>query len=313
MARPRIDPTLAGSFSILVWGCAIPIAKSVEDRIGLVAFLGFAFTAMAVFGVLRHLLLREPLPDRRIFRDWRLYARWFCFVLHEGFLAASLALVQRRHMPFVILLNYLWPTAIILCSIFLAAVSVTRWWSVILGSLLVLSSIGFEVLGPHPATTGLFARKADCLAYLLVFVGAISWGLYSALSRRFGPQTGGASVLPLFQATLGTALVFSLLPGSTAWSHFTLRAAVLLAGYCFLLFVAYLTWDTGMRFGNVVLLSLFADLIPWLSLLTTSLMLHVSIPPQAAIAAVVLVAGAIITRTGTTQRQPPDVLDEPVF
>jgi len=289
----------------------LPIAKSVEDQIGLVAFLGFAFTAMAVFGVIRQLLLREPLPDRGIFRDWRLYARWSCFVLHEGFLAASLALVQRRHMPFVILLNYLWPTAIILCSVSLSAVSVTRWWSVILGSLLVLSSIGFEVLGPSPSTTDLFTSKTDCLAYLLAFIGAASWGLYSALSRRFGPRTGGASVLPLFQATLGTALVFSFLPGSAAWSHFTLKAAVLLAGYCFLLFVAYLTWDAGMRCGNVVLLSLFADLIPWLSLFTTSLMLHVAIPSQAAVAAVVLVAGAIITRMGTTQL--PTALDEPIF
>jgi drug/metabolite transporter (DMT)-like permease len=311
MARLRLDPTLAGGFSVLVWGCAIPIAKSVEDRIGLVAFLGFAFSVMAAFGVARHLLLRESLPDLGIFRDWRLYARWSCFVLHEGLLAASLALVQRRHMPFVILLNYLWPTAIILCSVFLAAVSVTRWWSVIAGSLLVLSSIGFEVLGPRPSTMDLFTSKADCLAYLLAFLGAVSWGLYSALSRRFGQQTGGASVLTLFQATLGTALVFSFLPGSTAWFHFTLRAAALLTGYCFLLFVAYLAWDAGMRSGNVVLLSLFADLIPWLSLFTTSLTLHVAIPSQAAIAAVVLVAGAIITRMGTTQL--PTGLDEPIF
>lgn len=42
MARLKLDPTFAGGFSVLVWGCAIPIAESVEDRIGLITFLGFA-------------------------------------------------------------------------------------------------------------------------------------------------------------------------------------------------------------------------------------------------------------------------------
>jgi drug/metabolite transporter (DMT)-like permease len=313
MARLKLDPTLTGGFSVLVWGCALPIAKSVEDAVGVVAFLGFAFTAMAIFGAMRHLLLREPLPDGGIFRNWRLYARWLCFVLHEGSLAGALVLVQRRHMPFVILLNYLWPTAIILCSVLLSVVSVTRWWSVAAGSFLVLASIGLEVLGPGVSAADLFATRRDGMAYLLAFVGAISWGMYSALSRRFGAQTGGASVLPLFQATLGMTLALSFLPGSTAWSNFTPKLAALLLGYCFLLFVAYLTWDAGMRRGNVVLLSLFADLIPWLSLITMSLMLHIPIPAKATAAAVLLVAGAIVTRMGTAVQQAPGALEEPGF
>ena len=310
MARRRLDPTFAGGFSVLVWGCAIPIAKSVEDRIGVVAFLGLAYTTMALFGALRQLLRREALPSARVFRDWRLYTRWLCFVLHEALLAASIALVQRRHMPFIILLNYLWPTAIIVCSILLGAVAVTRWWSVTIGSILVFSSIFVEMIGPGQLTKDLFASRADCLAYLLVFFGALAWGTYSAISRRFGQQTGGSSVLPCFQATLGLALPFSFLPGSTAWSHLTVPAAVLLLIYCFLLFVAYLAWDTGMRFGDVVLLSLGADLIPWLSLLTTSAMLHVAISPRAVFAAVVLVGGAIITRLGTSPQPLPMVLEE---
>jgi len=177
----------------------------------------------------------------------------------------------------------------------------------------VLSSIVLEVLGPGTATSDLFATKADCFAYALAFAGALAWGLYSALSRRFGAQTGGTKVLPLFQATLGAALVPSLLPGSSSWSHFTLKAAALLLGYCFLLFVAYLTWDRGMSAGNVVLLSLLADLIPWLSLITASVMLHVSIPAKAVVAAVVLVAGAMAIRMGTTQRPTPAAFEEPAF
>jgi drug/metabolite transporter (DMT)-like permease len=226
------------------------------------------------------------------------------FVLHEGLLAAGVSLVQRRHMPFVILINYLWPTAIILCSVLLAAVRITRWWAFVLGSGIVILSMVAEIVGPAGMTLGLFARRDDCWAYLLVLIGAICWGMYSALSRREGDASGGAEVLPIFQATLGLALPLSFLPGMATWSRFTSGAALLLVGYCFLLFVAYLAWDLGMRQGNVVVLSLMADFIPWLSLVSANLMLHVAIGGGVMVSAVVLVMGAMIARYGTLQPRP---------
>jgi drug/metabolite transporter (DMT)-like permease len=299
-----VNPTLAGASSVLIWGSALPIAKVVEDQIGLLAFMGFTYGAMVAFGVIHHSLRRRPLLEESLFRNPYFYARWLFFVLHEGLLISGIYIVQKRHMPFVILINYLWPTAIILCSVLLAAVKITRWWAFLLGSLIVILSMLPEILGSAGLASDLFSRRGDCLAYLVVLIGAISWGMYSALSRREGDATGGSSVLPIFQATLGLALPISFLPGMATWARLTPVSALLLVAYCFLLFLAYGAWDLGMRQGNVVVLSLFADLIPWLSLAATNLMLHIDIGRNAVFSAGVLVLGATLARYGTLQKMP---------
>jgi len=300
--RFSLSPTVVGAFSVLIWGCALPVVKVIENQIGPLAFMGFSFTAMVVFGGVYHWLRSETLPDPAIFRSCYFYARWFFFVLHEGLLIAGIYLVRKQHMPLVILINYLWPTAIIVCSVAIGAVKIRRWWAFLLGSCVVVLSMLYEVLGPAGVTPDVFSSSHDCVAYLIVFVGAISWGMYSALSRREGEASGGAAVLPIFQATLGLALPISFLPGLATWSHLTLRTALLFLGYCFLLFIAYIAWDTGMRKGNVVALSLIADLIPWLSLASTSVMLHIAIGSKAAVSAVFLVMGAMVARYGTQQK-----------
>ncbi len=301
--KVSLNPTLAGACSVVIWGSALPIVKLVEERIGLLAFMGFAYSVIAAFGLISYWLRRRPLPAG-LFRKRPFYARWLFFVLHEGLLTAAIFLVQKNNMPLVILINYLWPTAIILCSVLLAVVKVTRWWAFLLGSSAVLLSLVAELVGPGGFTRELFSRRADCWAYLLVFIGAISWGMYSALSRRYGDATGAAMVLPLFQATLGLALPISLLPGRSTWARLGPGPLLLLVGYCFLLYLSYAAWDFGMRRGNVVLLSLFADLIPWLSLASANLLLHVSIGSRALTSAVVLIAGAMLARYGTLQKRP---------
>ena len=299
MKKPAIDATATGAFAVAVWGSALPIVKLVEDRIGLLAFIGFAYTAMVVFGVVRFILRPEAISLRAIFRNRFFYGRWLFFVLHEGLLNLGIFLVQKRHMPFLILLNYLWPTMVILCSVPLATVSVKRWWALLLGSLIVVCSMGVEVVGPARIQEDLFSRRQDCLAYLLVLIGAVSWGIYSALSRSRGEETGGSAVLPLFQATLGLALPVSLFTSQANWHRLNPSSVALLLGYCLLLFFAYVAWDQGMRLGNIVVLSLLADLIPWLSLITTDFMLRVPLKPRTSVSAAVLVVGAIITRFGT--------------
>jgi len=128
--------------------------------------------------------------------------------------------------------------------------------------------------------------------------------MYSALSRREGDATGGATVLPIFQAALGLALPISFLPGMATWTRLTPVSALLLVAYCFLLFLAYVAWDLGMRQGNVVVLSLLADLIPWFSLAVTNLMLRIDIGRNAVFSAGVLVLGATLARYGTLQKAP---------
>ncbi len=309
-----MNPTLIGVFSILVWGIALPVVRMVEEQIGALAIIGFTFASTGVMGLLNHVLRRKPLPDPAIFRNPFFYGRWLFFVLHEGLLIVGISIVQRGHMPFLILINYLWPTAIIVCSVLLAGVKITRWWSFLLGSFVVIASMSIEILGPAGFSPELFTKFSDCLAYLMTFAGAVSWGMYSALSRRAGDATGGGTLIPLFQLTLGVALPISFMPGMATWHNLTPLYGILFGGYCVLQFLAYQSWDYGMRRGNVVALSLFADFIPWLSLLSAALLLGVDIGHKTVVSAITLVMGAMITRYGTLQKKtspPPFEMPEP--
>lgn len=306
-----MNPTLVGLFSVFVWGAALPFARTFEDRIGMLAYTGFMFSGVGFLGVLFHILRHDPLPGRAVFRNPAFYGRWFCFVFHEGGLLAALAMVQKQHVPFLILINYLWPTAVIACSILIAEVHVTRWWAFLAGAVIVVASLVNEVLGPGGFSPELFSKTSDCLAYGIVFAGAIAWGFYSALSRRAGDSAGGGSVMPLYQLTLAALLPVSFLPGFARWQNAGNTDFLFMALYCFLLFLAYLSWDFGMRKGNVVVISLCADSIPWISLFSAHFVLNVEITARTMVSAAALVLGAVVARYGTLKKTSRATYDAP--
>ena len=302
-----MNPTLIGLFSVIVWGFSVPISRLIVERIGAVGYAGFLFFGVGLIGCGAHWLQKQPWPSKTVFRNPYFYVRWLGFVLHEGLLPLAIYLVQKQNVPLVILLNYLWPTAVIVSSVLISGVKITRMRSFVLGALIVVLALFIEILGPHGLSSGLFIQKYDCLSYALVFIGAVSWGIYSAASRRTGDLSGGSTVTPLFQLTLALALPLSFMPRFDQWDHLTSLMFVLLAAYCFLQFLAWRTWDHGVRHGNIVILSLCADFIPWLSLLGAHLLLGVDIGPKTILSAVLLVTGAIITRYGTQQKNPVEV------
>ncbi len=298
-----MNPTLIAMFSVLAWGMSLPIIHIFERSLGIPAYTGLLYLLVGTFGVINHFARRRPLPDKAIFRNPFFYGRWLSFCLHEGLLAITLGLVQSQHVPFIILLNYLWPTAIIVCSILLAGVKITRWPFFIFGTLVVLAALTIEIMGTSGVTGELFANPMDCVAYVMVFFGAVSWGLYAAFTRRSGEATGGGTVTPIFQLTMALFLPFAFMNGAPFLTHFTGWLPLLLGFYAFIQFFAYQCWDVGVRKGNVVILSLFADFIPWLSLLTAHFMLGLDIGIKTVLSAVLLVSGAMIARYGTLQKK----------
>jgi drug/metabolite transporter (DMT)-like permease len=299
-----MNATLFGLFPVIVWGIAVPVFRLVQQEIGLFATSAL-FLGTAILSILNQYARLKKFPTRKMLRNPILYGRWLFFVMHEGLFFIGVSMVQKEHVPFVILINYLWPTAVILCSVLIAGVKVTRWWAFITGSLVVIASLALEIVGPQGLSAELFANRTECIGYAIIFIGAIAWGLYSALSRRGGDAAGGSTVTPLFQLTVAVILVVAFLPTMDATlQHLTPVNVALMFCYSFTQFVAYLLWDYVVRHGSIVILSLMSDFIPWLSLLTTNVILGVDIGQKTVLSAVSLVAGAMITRYGTLAKKP---------
>ncbi len=297
------SPTVAGLAAVLVWGTALPVVRLCEEHVGAVIVALALFVGGGLIGFMSN-ATRGVRLDRAAFRHPLLYVRWGSFVLHEVCIIAAVTLVSKAGLPLVVFLNYLWPTAVIFCSIAMAGVHVMHRQKFALGIFVVISSLALEVLKPSSAAVG----QADIIAYMLAVIGALAWGIYSAVSSRAGDATGGSSPIPLFQVTVGLILatVFSLTESLVAQAGASIAseqvngcAYAILAAYCVAETIAYFGWDYGMRRGNVVLLSLSADFIPWLSLLGTWLLVGADISHNTMVAAVALVVGAMMVRAGT--------------
>jgi drug/metabolite transporter (DMT)-like permease len=307
-----MNPNLVGLVSLMVWGASVPVAKFLMGQIGMLAVIGFIQAFCGVMGLLRQRYLVKTTFDKAWFKNPYLYGRWFFFCAHVSCIFTACGLVSVANIPLVILLNYFWPTAIILCSIRFAGVHVTRPPFLIAGLILVVASLALEILSPHSLNAAsLFSDPQDVTAYCIAFVGAWCWGMYSALSRKGGEQSGGGAVVPLFQITLSIALPLSFIPGNAAWDNLELMPALLLTVYAALQMLAYMCWDYGMRRGNIVFLSLCADFMVWISLGMAYLLLNASLGLTTVISGVMLVAGAMITRYGTLQKAQAQAKDQP--
>jgi drug/metabolite transporter (DMT)-like permease len=292
----NINPTLIGSLAILIWGVALPFERLVIEEIGVYSWIGVQY---GISGIVTLMINWRSRPIKKAyFMAPTLYGRWIFFILHIVSFTIAIGIVSRDHISFLILLNYLWPTAIIVSSIFVAGIKVKRVWAFLLGTLIVLLSLAIEIIGSKLVSVELFQSSRDCIAYILAVFGAISWGLYSSFSKRSGDSSGAGTVIPLFQLTLGLALPLSYFePFYVPW-HLTFNIAILAIVFSLLQVVAFQSWDHGMRKGNIVALSLFADFIPWLSLFSASLFLHFELGVHTVLSAVCLVAGAMVTRYG---------------
>ena len=292
---------MIGLFAVICWGVSAPTARYVGNSVGIPAFLAVEFGVGGILGLL-YLVKKGRRVPLTVFREPRLYLRWICFVLHELCFACAVITCSVKNVPFVILLNYLWPTFVLLFSMLLAGLRITRWWAFLFGSLLIMASLATEIAGGQITSGALFAHPHDRLAYGIVTFGAMMWGLYSASSRAYGRITGGGDVVPLFQLTLATTLPVSLFFGYPVRWELGLSGTSLFLLYSFFLFLAFRAWDIGMREGNVVILSLSADFIPWLSIGASALFLGVPIETHTIVSALGLVMGAMVTRLGTLPR-----------
>lgn len=299
----RSKATIVGLIPVVIWGAALPACRVFQAHTGLFAYLAITFGMSGLIGVITQRVRREPMPPATVLREPILFCRGLFFVLHEALAITAAGMVSMQHLPLVILLNYFWPTAVILCSILLAGVTITRPWAFVAGTLTVLGSLTVEMLGSGTAALAESSSRSDILAYGLVFVGAVSWGLYSALSRRSGERSGGGKVVPYFQLTLAACAAGGLVVApSVSATTLDVFDIVMLLLYSIFLWLSYLAWDYSMRHGNIVYVSLFADFIPWLSLIVAAVLVGSPITPLTVVSAITLVGGAILTRYGTVRR-----------
>jgi drug/metabolite transporter (DMT)-like permease len=245
---PSRASTVVGACSLLFGGTSIPFARKCAQDIApfttasgiliLGSFFGAGlFGALGIFSVRRASFLRDP----------GFWWRTAMFIAYFALLYTAVIFRQRVRLA---------------------------WF--IIGSLLVLSGIAVELLGARVLTV-LSSQSSlnERVAYAAAFLAACIWGVSSALSRKWGMRSGGVAAIPFVFLCAGVLM----LPGRWLFGETsTIRPDTwpALIFLCVAPLFGHLCWDVGMRRGNIVLPSLLADTLPWISL--TFAQLYLGIP-----------------------------------
>ena len=294
--------TVLGILAIIFWGTTIAFSRSLTEQLGSITAASWIYLLSGVFSCIY--LVSIPTGFSKVFQLPSLYlfgcGTLFVFYTVCLYLAVGLAF-SREQVIEVSIINYLWPGLTLVFS--LPILHKKARISLIPG--VVMAFAGFYLVAVQ---SGMFSWEGfkgnfqiNGLPYLLAFMAAVSWGLYSNLSRRWAGHTEGGAV-PIFLLVTGlilTILRFAFLEES----YWTPRIVIeLLYMSIFPTFLAYTFWDKAMRKGKIILVASLSYFTPLLSIIISSLYLQVVVRENLWIACGLVIVGAIICKYSVVNR-----------
>jgi len=288
--------TILGMLAILFWGTTIAFSRSLTEQLGPLTAASWIYMLSGIWGCIY--LISKPRGIQKTFQLPILYligcGTLFIFYMVCLYLAVGLAF-SREQVIEVSIINYLWPGLTLIFSLPILHKK---------GKIILIPGIVIAFAGFYLATvnSGMFSWEVfkgnfqvSYLPYLLAFMAAISWGLYSNLSRRWAGHTEGGAV-PIFLLATGLVLttIRFMFPEESYWTPYVIVELLYMS--VFPTFLAYTFWDRAMRKGKIILVASLSYFTPLLSIIISSLYLQVIIKPSLWIACGLVIAGAIICK-----------------
>jgi drug/metabolite transporter (DMT)-like permease len=292
--------TVAGIFAILFWSTNVAFSRSLAEQFGVLTAGTIMFLVGGALSLVYQAIRGGGLGFLRHSSRKYLLGCGLIFVANVVTLELAIGLAASRTQAVIVgLINYLWPAlSLALAPLFLK--QKVRWYLAVgmglaLGGMYLASTQG-EVLNPGEA----LSQPGTLLVYGLALVAAVTWGLYSNLSKKWAGDQDSGSV-PLFMLAGGLLMgVFRLLspeisaPGSAA--PFEMVYMIL-----FPTMLAYIFWDAAMRKGQMILVVSLSYFIPLFSTITSSVSLGVAPGPELWLAAGLIIGGALVCKLAVSE------------
>ena len=299
--RSQSQGTVLGVFAILLWSSTIAFSRSLSEALGPLTAGAAIFMLSGVLACIRLAIVSRGLQRVRHLPVAYLAGCGTLFVIYMVSLYVAIGLASGRQQVLEVgLINYLWPG---LTLVFAVPILKRRARaSLILG---VLAGFG----GIFLATTqnGMLSWEAfkslsvNWFPYSLAFLAAVSWALYSNLSRRWAGHTEGGGV-PLFLISAGLVLT-SIRMVFYEHSHWTFRSFLeLFYMGIFPAMLGYTFWDEAMRRGRIILVSSLSYFTPLLSTLMATAYLGVTAGWNLWAGCILVVIGATICKLSVEER-----------
>jgi drug/metabolite transporter (DMT)-like permease len=110
-----LQATIIGCLAICFWASAVPFIRMISESIGPIMLIALQYSIGGIIGLLYNVYANKN--SSYSFLKYRaFYVRTALFVLHVFFLFLAISSVERKDVPLITLLNYLWPTFTIILS-----------------------------------------------------------------------------------------------------------------------------------------------------------------------------------------------------
>ena len=243
---PRAACTALGILAILIWSTSFAFGRSIMEQLGTFGGAACIYTLGGVLGCAL-MILQRRLGDFLRMPPAYLLVCGGLFITYILAVQMGIGFARDRQQAVeVILLNYLWPGLTMALSVPLQR-RPARWW-LIPGVLLAVAGTALGVASGRDLSGWhlLENLRAQPGPYLLGLIAAVSWALYSNLSRRLAGNGKGSGV-PVFLLASGLAMgvLYLFSDEQMHWTQWTHRVRLeLLYAALFPGLLAYMFWET---------------------------------------------------------------------
>lgn len=293
--------TLCGFGAILLWSATIAVIRSLTEQVGPITSAASIYLLGGFLSLIPLSYSRDRITQVRTLSRLYLFGcgAIFVFYMFAIYLAVGFA-SDRQQVLEVGLINYLWPAFTLLFSVFLLGKNAR--FSLIPGMILGFLGAFLVLTQADTISWASFSRNVatNFWAYCLALMAAVSWGLYSNLSRRWEGKMSGNAV-PFFMVATGLILLLIrvFFPERSLW---TLRSLAEVLFMSLATLSSYTLWDLAMRKGDMVLVAASSYFIPFFSTLVSSLYLGITASLRLWFGCGCIILGSLISWASVSNR-----------
>ena len=281
--------TVIGLSAILLWGFMAGLVRIVADNFGVTLGSALIYTV----GGMLLLVVRKPAPISEYPRKYLLVGG-VMFVLYETFISLAIGLASTSVQSLeVSLVNYLWPTLLVLMT---AAFSHKKGavWRALPGAVIATIGVSLAVGGEDfDVNVALQNIVSNPLPYLMAFAGAFIWAIYATVMPSMSNGYDGTTVF--FCCVAVTLWIIHFVSGQglpvqapSVWGFVAVfTCALSIAG-------GYACWGYGMLHGNMETLALGSYATPILSTASGTVLLGVALGAPFWVGLILVVAGSLV-------------------
>jgi drug/metabolite transporter (DMT)-like permease len=288
----KTNATVQGIFALLFWSSTIAFSRSLAEQLGTLTASSYIFLLAGAISCAYLMTSRRRLrailrtPLKYLFGCGTLFIIYItCIYLAVGTATSRLQVLE------VGLLNYLWPSLTLVLAV--PVLARKAHYTLIPGCLLGFGGILLASVQSGESWEAFIGNfGTNWFPYVLAFVAAMCWALYSNLTHRWAREAETGAV-PLFLLVSGLVLAVLrlLVTERTEWT--TQSGAELAYMAVFPTIIAYVFWDNAMRRGNMILVTSLSYLTPLLSIIISSVYLGVEAGAYLWVGCLLVIAGSL--------------------